>query len=51
MPFYLKHAPYATWYVYSVEVQDEDEASGMLIPTWFWNPWPQSEAACLTSGL
>jgi hypothetical protein len=26
MPFYLKHVPYATWHVYSVEAQDEDEA-------------------------
>jgi len=26
MPFYLKHLPYATWHVYLVEAQDEDEA-------------------------
>lgn len=26
MPFYLKHVPYATWHVYLVEAQDEDEA-------------------------
>ena len=25
MPFYLKHVPYATWHVYLVEAQDEDE--------------------------